>query len=357
MLTVSAIAALALLVQAPHPDLKLAPGDKAPKLTTTAWFNGAPESEFKKGHVYVLDFWAIWCGPCRDIFPKLTALQKEYEGKVTFIGMDVWEDNPSDIPEFLKKNEKEIGYKVATDVVKPIPAEIKNKPLFAQQNGQTSIDWMVASGSYSIPTLFIVDGEGKIAWIGEFEGLKPALDAVLAKTWDLQSHRASFVTQRNKELTARPLQQQLNSQINGKKWEEALGTADKLIELGDQSLYGFKFQTLLMELRKKDDAVKLANWTLANVTESTAFGQMAYVLSTMFETPTPADLDLALKLGMKAEETANPKRPGPRASIATVYEKQGNKQMAMDWLNKAIAVTTDAEFKKQLEARLAALKA
>lgn len=348
--------ALALLPQAPHPDLKLAPGDEAPKLTTTAWFNGSPENEFKKGRVYVLDFWAIWCGPCREIFPKLTELQKEYADKVTFIGMDVWEENPSDIPDFLKKNEKDLGYKVATDVVKPFPSDIQNKPLFAQQNGRTSLDWMVASGNYSIPTLFIVDGEGKIAWIGEFEDLKAALDGVLAKTLDVQRHRQTYVAQKSKELTARPFQQQLNSQINDRNWSEALATADKLIELGDQSLYGFKFQTLLIELRKKDEALKVATWSLENVTESTALGQMAYVLSAMLQNPASSDLDLAIKLGVKADELANPKRPGPLLSIARAYEKQGNKEKAIEWLSKALPLITDPAQKKQIEERLASLK-
>lgn len=47
-----------------------APGVKVPQLT-------------------VLDFNAVWCGPCRALAPVLEEMATKYEGKVTFVSVDV----------------------------------------------------------------------------------------------------------------------------------------------------------------------------------------------------------------------------------------------------------------------------
>ena len=41
----------------------------------------------------VIDFNATWCGPCRMFAPTFEKLEKKYEGKITFLSVDV-DENP-----------------------------------------------------------------------------------------------------------------------------------------------------------------------------------------------------------------------------------------------------------------------
>ena len=65
-------------------------GSPAPKIEVKEFVKGEPVKSFEQGKIYVVEFWATWCPPCRTSIPHLTEMQKKYKD-VVFIGVSVFE--------------------------------------------------------------------------------------------------------------------------------------------------------------------------------------------------------------------------------------------------------------------------
>jgi thioredoxin len=60
--------------------------------------DGTFEQEVLKSDVPVLvDFWAVWCGPCKAIAPTVEELAQQYKGKVKVAKLDV--DQHQNVPQ------------------------------------------------------------------------------------------------------------------------------------------------------------------------------------------------------------------------------------------------------------------
>ena len=145
-------------------DKLLKVGDKAPALALTEWVKGAPVRLTNDGedkNVYVVEFWATWCPPCRASIPHLTELQQTYKDRnVTVIGITM--EEPDVVKPFVQEAGETMAYTVAIDGDK-----------------KTWAAYMDASGARGIPHAFVVDTEGRIAWKGH--PMDKALDATVAK--------------------------------------------------------------------------------------------------------------------------------------------------------------------------------
>src|SRR5262245_58957435 len=154
--------------QPEKPEVTLKVGDPAPPLKGTKWLQGKEVKEFAKDHVYVVEFWATWCGPCIVMMPHMAELQNEYKGKATFIGFTAKDPNNSEekVTAMVSKRGPKLGYTF----------------VYAEDRG-TYDAYMRAAGRGGIPCCFVVGKDGKIAFIGHPMYLDIVLPKVVAGKW------------------------------------------------------------------------------------------------------------------------------------------------------------------------------
>ncbi|MFA5849237.1 MAG: TlpA disulfide reductase family protein [Bacteroidales bacterium] len=219
-------------------------GDPAPELKVT-WLKGTPVDSIAKDKIYVVEFWATWCGPCKAAMPHLSELAKQYEGKVTFIGVDVWE-----------KGSESKTYDTFTPMLKEFVASMGDKMAYniAMDNNDMHManKWMKASGQGGIPATFLIK-DGKIIWMGHPIKLDKILEEVLAGTYDMASTAKSFNEEtekmQNKMAPYMALNKAVADAVAAKDFSTALNAIDNAMVTIDPMfklpVYLLKFTTYL----------------------------------------------------------------------------------------------------------------
>ncbi len=163
------------------------PGDVAPSIVSSEWVRGTPIDQFEHGTIYVIDLWSSWCKPCIASMPDVHAIEKKFINSVVVIAMNVWEMNPDQrVPKFLAEHGSVMPAHVARDSVPE--GMLPNM-------GLTAIEYLGTSPSASIPKSFIVDGSGRIAWIGLPGELEAPLSQVVAGTWEVAVFAEKYINE------------------------------------------------------------------------------------------------------------------------------------------------------------------
>ena len=168
-------------------------GSKAPKLDIEHWVSNGngkfkPVKEFETGKVYVVEFWATWCGPCVMSMPHLAATQEKYAEKGVQL-ISVSDEDLETVEGFLKrqvknadKDDTENTYGKLTSVY----------CLTTDPDKSVNADYMEAAGQNGIPTCFIVGKSGQIEWIGHPMEMDEPLEKVVGDSWDRATYLAKF---------------------------------------------------------------------------------------------------------------------------------------------------------------------
>ena len=104
-----------------------------------------------RGQVIMINFWASWCGPCRQEMPLLEQIHQRYEPLgFTLLGINV-EENPEDGKSFLR--ERPVSFPV----------------LYDPDNGISKLYDVVA-----MPSTVIIDRQGNVRYL--HHGYKPGYE-------------------------------------------------------------------------------------------------------------------------------------------------------------------------------------
>jgi thiol-disulfide isomerase/thioredoxin len=378
----AALLASATFGLAAAPELKL--GDPAPKLQTGKWIQGEPVKEFEPGKAYIVEFWATWCGPCRQTIPHVNEIYQKYKDKgLIVIGQDCWEQDETKVEPFVKQMGDKMTYRVALDDKK------------GSEKGKMADTWMEAAGQDGIPTAFVVDTKGKIAFIGHPMELETKLiDDVLAGKFDVKKAIEEKDQIQKKQAEMQPKIRELSRAMSAKDWsaaEKVVAELEKILpESQLQGLDQVKIQILMGKkdwtgAEKKLDALAKAvpeerrlavdmmripilmgkgDYTAAykqiskvsddNKDNAPLQNELAWQILTD-STIKQRDLKLAEACAIRANDSTQGKEPAVLDTLARAYFMTGRKQQAIETIEKAIKLA-DSNIKSILEDTLASYK-
>lgn len=231
----------------PQPTLGI--GSEAPSLDISHWVSTGDfekVTEFEDGNVYVVEFWATWCGPCISSMPHISDLQKKYaDSKVQVISVS--NEDLETVEGFLKKEVRGNSEQTYGELT-------ANYCLTTDPDRSVSKDYMRAAKEGGIPTAFLVGKTGQIEWIGHPMKIDEPLEQVVADKWDREAAKEARKSAIAEKMAAAKSRKQLSkifALLQSGESEKAMEQLEAVIAKADDSQKGrlamLKFQVMASE--------------------------------------------------------------------------------------------------------------
>ncbi|WP_448138484.1 TlpA family protein disulfide reductase [Sphingobacterium siyangense] len=313
---------------------KLNVGDPAPEISYSKWLKGQSFNAFDPKQTYVMEFWATWCSPCKAAMPHLTELQKHYEGKITFVGVNVWEKIPKgqsyetvlpSVEKFVQGNTANMGYNVIVD----------------DKDQNMANKWLRAAGQNGIPASFIIK-ENHVIWVGHPSQLDSIIPKVIEGSYNMKVFKensdkaAQKARDENEAMMAmfNPIQEALTAKDHKKAFE----LMDKLVAEKPNfkiSMSLLKFKTLLTDVDEKQAIAFAKEFQKEYKTAPSLFLGEVYKTENLSK---ETYLWVADNFGSTAEVT----NPLIFDALATCYAKAGEFTKAVDNQSQALQIAEKA---------------
>lgn len=342
------IIAIGLVLATCVAKAELMVGDKAPKLQTGKWIQGAPVTAFDTNHIYIVEFWATWCGPCIGSIPHLNALWEKYKDKgVIVIGQDVWDSDDAVAP-FVKKMGTNMTYRVALDDKSQIEDGFMDKNW-----------WPRKINHHGIPTAFIINKDGMIAWIGHPMTLNEGiLDEIVSGHQDLAKATTDYRKDFETDQKFQDAQSRLRAATRAKKWDDAQTILKEIDNMFPNWAGDFVIDHLqvLLGQKKFDKAFKLADSISKQHLKSDGWqNSLAWTIA-VSDNPDEQCLGLAETIAERSVELTQGTNSAPLDTLARVQFMLGKKSEAIATEEKAADIETDLREKNSLEKTLASYR-
>lgn len=246
---------------------KLTIGSEAPAIDVEHWVqngNGKfkPVTKFQEGKIYVVEFWATWCGPCIASMPHLAETQKKYGDKVQMISIS--DEDLETVETFLKRDVRrsssdEEGKDKEGEKAEKKPQTYKELTsawcLTTDPDRSVYEDYMEAAGQNGIPTAFIIGKDGKIEWIGHPMTMDEPLAEVVAGKWDRKKFAEEFQEQQRLDF----VMTEISSAMRKGDTKAALAKIEKALADSKAELVKGRLELirLQIQLNDKDSEEKL----------------------------------------------------------------------------------------------------
>jgi len=339
IVTVLVVLAVWVAAQAPAEELNV--GDAAPKLAVKEFVKGEPVTGLEKGKTYVVEFWATWCNPCRTSIPHLSELQKKHKD-VTFIGVSVYEKDPSEVKPFVDKMGDKMSYRVAVDAV---PEGGK------RDEGKMAKGWVDAAGLDGIPAAFVINKDSKVAWIGHPMELEKPLQQVVEGTWDIRAAAVAFKEDRARQRKLAELRRKLGKAQGDHDTKAVLAILDEAIKDDakvEENIGLMKYRTLAADADSHDKAIEYGKHLVDKVfnDNAQALNAIAWmIVDPAAKKPEAKFVKLALAAARRADEVAKGTDSGIADTLALAYFNDGDAARALETQERAVKLAKGSSSK------------
>ena len=334
--TFTLLAGIAIAVATRPAEAKLTVGDAAPKLQIGKWVQGDnPVTTFNTNHVYIVEFWTTRNAPSRASIPHLNELWQKFKDRgLIVIGQDIWEADESAVAPFVEKMGDRMTYLVTLD----------DKSL--EPKGAMAVTWMEAADRNNIPTAFVINQKGRIAWIGHPMALdEQTLGDIMAGRFDIAKFAADYERQEQIQAQETALSRKLAQAIKSKDWDvadAAVAAMTKAEPAINDSLDPVRF-AILLGRKNYAEAYKFAgSLSDAHPKNAALQNDIAWTIAAQPGLE-KRDLVLAEKMAVRANEIVQGKEPAALDTLARIQFMQGKKKEAIATEQKALDLAGDEQ--------------